>query len=226
MHRGCLLAEVRREPLGAVPAEVLPEQWSTARARLDATEWMEGAIDSEAFLRTLFRFYYRPIYYFFVRRGFSPHDSEDLAQETYLQVCRGLKTFQHESSLDAWIFTIAQNVLRKTVRRSHTAKRRGSVISLDTDEDQWEAPPQERLSDPRSAESTPLHELLHEEQRTRLLRTVAEMPDQMRRCALLRYDRGLKYREIAVVLQLSIQTVKSHLFQARERLKATLSEES
>jgi DNA-directed RNA polymerase specialized sigma24 family protein len=45
----------------------------------------------------------------------------------------------------------------------------------------------------------------------------------MRRCVLLRLEQDLKYREIASVMQISIDTVKAHLFQARQLLKDKLS---
>jgi DNA-directed RNA polymerase specialized sigma24 family protein len=47
----------------------------------------------------------------------------------------------------------------------------------------------------------------------------------MRRCLALRVEQDLKYREIASVMRLSIDTVKAHLFQARQRLKETLGDE-
>ncbi len=44
----------------------------------------------------------------------------------------------------------------------------------------------------------------------------------MRRCLLLRVDQDLKYREIAELLRISIETVKAHLFQARQLLRVRL----
>jgi DNA-directed RNA polymerase specialized sigma24 family protein len=46
----------------------------------------------------------------------------------------------------------------------------------------------------------------------------------MRRCVLLRIDQGLKYREIASIMRVSIDTVKTQLHQARHRLKERLQE--
>ncbi len=40
----------------------------------------------------------------------------------------------------------------------------------------------------------------------------------MRHCCTLRYEKGLKYTEIATVMKISIETVKAHLHQARKRL--------
>jgi DNA-directed RNA polymerase specialized sigma24 family protein len=46
----------------------------------------------------------------------------------------------------------------------------------------------------------------------------------MQRVVLLRVDGDLKYREIAEELQVSIETVKAHLYQARQQLKDKLSD--
>jgi RNA polymerase sigma-70 factor (ECF subfamily) len=58
------------------------------------------------------------------------------------------------------------------------------------------------------------------EQRAVLRQALAELPPKMRRCVLLRIDQDLKYREIAALLRVSIETVKSQLSQARDRLEA------
>ena len=51
---------------------------------------------------------------------------------------------------------------------------------------------------------------------------MADLPPQMRRGVELRVNQDLKYREIAVLMGVSIDTVKAHLFQARQMLKARL----
>jgi RNA polymerase sigma factor (sigma-70 family) len=62
-------------------------------------------------------------------------------------------------------------------------------------------------------------------ERTRLLRDAIErLPEQMRKCLVLRVYHEMKYREIATVLKLSPETVKVHLFQARRRLQADLGD--
>jgi RNA polymerase sigma-70 factor (ECF subfamily) len=58
----------------------------------------------------------------------------------------------------------------------------------------------------------------------RLLMALRRFPPQMRRCFLLRFDQGLKYREIAAVMHLSIETVKSQLGQARQRLRSEVGD--
>ena len=62
-------------------------------------------------------------------------------------------------------------------------------------------------------------------ERSRLLREAIErLPEQMRKCLMLRVYQDLKYREIAVVVRLSIETVKAHLFAARRRLQQELGD--
>ena len=51
---------------------------------------------------------------------------------------------------------------------------------------------------------------------------LAELPEQMRQCVCFRLQGDLKYREIAEVMQISIQTVKSHLHHAKKRLRPML----
>jgi len=53
---------------------------------------------------------------------------------------------------------------------------------------------------------------------------LAQLPPQMRRCVELRFGQELKYREIAAVMKISVDTVKSHLFQAREHLRQIVGE--
>jgi RNA polymerase sigma-70 factor (ECF subfamily) len=51
-----------------------------------------------------------------------------------------------------------------------------------------------------------------------------ELPEQMRKCVMLRVYQELSYQEIAVVLRLSVETVKTHLHQARQRLRIRLAD--
>ena len=48
-------------------------------------------------------------------------------------------------------------------------------------------------------------------------RAVRDLPEQMRECLTLRLYHELSYREIAMVMKVTVDTVKTHLFQARRR---------
>lgn len=165
----------------------------------------------------LFEQYARPVSYFFAHRGFSPEECRDLTQETFLGVYKGMDRFRREASVETWLFTIAANVWRNEVRNRTAGKREGLEVSF------------EGAADGSGAAPAALHDVddplfgLLEEERAGLLREALEgLPAQMRRCLLLRIDQQLKYREIAQVMRISIETVKSQLFQARERLRQLL----
>jgi RNA polymerase sigma-70 factor (ECF subfamily) len=55
-----------------------------------------------------------------------------------------------------------------------------------------------------------------------LREAIEKLPEQMRKCLMLRVYQEMKYREIATLLRLSPETVKVHLFQARRRLREDL----
>lgn len=168
---------------------------------------------------SLFERYSQPVTSFFARRGFSPEDCRDLTQETFLGVYRGMARFRRESSVETWLFTIAANVWRNELRSRSADKREGQEISL---EKQGEDYGLQLVTAGAEERDDPLAGLIEQELSSRVRRALGELPSQMRRCLVLRIDGQLKYREIAVVMRTSIETVKSQLFQARERLRDLL----
>ncbi len=173
---------------------------------------------SEEDFDDLFSRYYPRIVAFFARRGFTVEESRDLAQETFLRVHRGLSRFRGETCVESWLFAIAANVWRNTLRDRAAAKRDVPLVSLE------ETLEHDSVSALISALGDgPLADYIEKERLAILRREFGKLPAQMRRCLWLRTEQQLKYREIAKILQISIQTVKSTLFKARERLKRDLA---
>lgn len=170
--------------------------------------------------RQLFEGYYRSVRYFFANRGFSTDEAQDLAQETFLRAFKGFEAFRGDASFRTWIFQIANNIWLNEVRCRHAAKRSGNEVSFE-EAFRPGSPHSRRLG---ISNDGPLGEVLAEERLQVLRDAVKDLPPQMRRCIFLRIEQDLKYREIAELMQLSIETVKSHLHQARQRLKGILSE--
>jgi RNA polymerase sigma-70 factor (ECF subfamily) len=167
----------------------------------------------EANFRILFDRYYTSVRRFFARKGFSADDTLDLTQETFLGIYTGMKSFRREGPFEAWLYTIAGNIVRKRLRARATAMRSGLEISTE------EAAVEGRVV---TAAPQPLEEAIREDRRAALRQAIAELPDQARKCLTLRIYHELTYDEIAVVMRLKIDTVKAHLFQARERVKQRL----
>lgn len=173
----------------------------------------------------LFDEYYRPIVRFFTQRGFPLEESRDLAQETFLRAFKGLDRFRGEAGIQTWLFTIAANLLRNTLREKQADKRSGEEVPLETDSGRGPSPLESALEVGRVGPGSPLDGLLARERSRQLRQAVEGLPPRMRRCVMLRLDQDLAYREIALLLQVSVETVKGQLFQARRRLFRSLGEQ-
>jgi RNA polymerase sigma-70 factor (ECF subfamily) len=178
-------------------------------------ELQAGSRREENF-RRLFDLFYPRLYHFFSKRGFPPQDCLDLTQETFLGIYRGIGSFRADARFETWLFKIATNAYRKRLRRGVAGKRTGQEVALEG------GGPEAEDLDLASEEPGPGDGVLRKE-RSRLLREAVEkLPEQMRRCLILRVYHDLRYREIGAVMRLSPETVKVHLFQARKRLQREL----
>ena len=173
--------------------------------------------------RRLFEEHYRKVFLFFIRHGFPDDESEDLAQEVFLRVYKHLDSFRGEARVETWLFQIAANLYRNTLRGRAALKRQALEIVLN--EEAILAAPEPTGPLYEAAEPGPFEVVLAKERSRILHGAIDELPSQMRRCLLLRVDQDLKYREIAELLRISIETVKAHLFQARQLLRIRLGAE-
>ncbi len=190
-----------------------PESTDIAPAPDDA-----GRLGRDQLFRRLFKDLYRPIFYFFSRKGFDREECRDLTQETFANANKGMGSYRNEASYKTWLFRIAKNLWLNRQRDLAAAKRNRAEVSRD------EVREDQAAIDPPDADSLDPQEQLLQAERVRLVRdALAELPPQRRRCLILRLE-GLKYREIAALLDISLQAVRSHLFQAREQLRGLLDE--
>ena len=180
--------------------------------------WQRG-IDPEESFRRIHRHYYPLVRSFFARRGFTEQEIEDLAQETFFRVSRKLKGFRGDSQFETWLFQVTANVYKNELRSRTAQKRDAQEVSL---EDSEVSPPGGEGVSLTAVEAGVLDGMLTDERAEILHRAMAELPPQMRRCVELRVYWDLKYREIAVLMGVSIDTVKAHLFQARQLLRNKL----
>lgn len=190
---------------------------------LEIVEQIQRGIRVEENSEKLFRRFRPRVQSFFLRKGFSAEDSRDLTQDVFLRVFKSIDTFQRKSRFERWLWEIAAHIYFNEVRRRRTEKRDGLEQSLDTPVENDEgATPSQGLPAPGP---NPEEEVIRREQSAAFHAALQDLPAQMRRCCLFRYEQGLKYQEIAIVMKISIETVKAHLHQARKRLAALLSGE-
>ncbi len=183
-------------------------------------EFQRG-VDRERNFRILFDVYYEPTRHFLARRVSSPEDRLDLTQETFLRVYRGLEGYRGEAQFGTWVFRIAFNTYLKWLRRAKADDKGPDAVKGSEDlEGAWDDDQPVAVA----TRESPLDQVLQRERRLVLRRAIEELPEQMRRCTELRIYHDLSYREIAVVMRRSIETVKVHLFQARKKLKGSFDD--
>ena len=131
---------------------------------------------------------------------------DDLAQEVFLKVHRGLPYFRGDAKLSTWIFRIVQNVC------SQARGRRAPDVSLERADETG------RRYEPGTTD-TAFGEL---ELRDRLEKAIAQLPDNYRMLIAAHYLKGVQYEALAEALDIPLGTVKTHLHRAKRRLRELL----
>jgi RNA polymerase sigma-70 factor (ECF subfamily) len=177
---------------------------------------IQARIDMDQSFRCLHDRYHACLYRVFRRRGLSPEDARELTQEVFCRVFKGIEKFRGDSPFNGWLFEISENLFKNEVRRLHAGKRDAVLESLD--DAAGSESETSKVSNLASAEPGPWDLLAEKERRCSVRGAFSQLPPQMRRVCILRYCEDRKYREIAVLMGISIETVKAHLHQARKRL--------
>jgi RNA polymerase sigma-70 factor (ECF subfamily) len=144
-----------------------------------------------------------------------PRDRDELVQDVFLRVWRGLHRFAFEAKLTTWVGRIAY-------RRCLTyLERRGEVDLEPIGPDDLER--QAGARDPDGGES-PLARLERAELHAAVREEVLALPAVQRAVVSLHYLDGLPVSDVAEVMEMPDNTVKSHLFRARRTLRARLTQ--
>jgi RNA polymerase sigma-70 factor (ECF subfamily) len=117
-------------------------------------------------------------------------------------------TINAPSQFEGWLFRIALNAFRNDLERGQAKKREGTHVELDegTDGDRKQG----LVAMARPGED-PVQILLSAERRATVFAAIEALPDQMRRCLQLRVIHELSNQEIALVMGISVSTVKGTL---------------
>ncbi len=141
--------------------------------------------------------------------GLPVEDCEEVIQETFLALFQHLRRGKSRHNLRGWLFRVAHNLALRVRLRS----RRDAPLATGqgTAEEQR---PVDGLVDPSP---NPEHLMENAQTRRRVLAAVQSLPEQDRRCLSLRAA-GLRYREIAGVLDMSLGAVSDSLARSLTRL--------
>ena len=146
-----------------------------------------------------------PVFRYLMRKTHNTGRAEDLTQETFLRLCRHLLDNKPLENPKAWLFTVANNLVIDFARSDGNA--------IDLDERNWR-----EIEESRSAMgSDPESLLIQNERLDRLKTAVLNLTPLQRECLHLRAD-GLRYREIAELLAISVSTVADAVRRATVKL--------
>ncbi len=134
-------------------------------------------------------------------------EAEEIAQETFLRAHRALDAFRGEARLATWLYGIASRLCLNRLASGPRRHERSDVIALSL-------APAEGADAVGALERGELEAALHE--------AVAALPEERRIVVVLRDLEGLSYEEIAEVLGVPLNTVRTRLHRARLDLKAKL----
>lgn len=142
----------------------------------------------------------------------NPDDAQDLAQEVFVQVYKGIKSFRQEANFGTWLHRITLNHWINVQRRGSKIK----TFSLDEPLPYEDGDIKREL---QAHDDTPLEKLEKMEFSQLIQLILAKLPAEFRTVLILREMEGYSYDEIAQMLDCSLGTVKSRISRGRKALK-------
>lgn len=166
---------------------------------------------------TIYKDYHQKIIQYLSKIA-SPNEAEDLAQEVFNKISHALDGFKGESKLSTWIYRIATNTAIDKVRSASYKQSLDSTPLEDTSS-----------IDNRSAKGLnrppAVDEIVVRKEMTECVNEyIDDLPLNYRTVLVLSDLIGLSYREIADILEISLDNVKIRLHRARAKLKKSLKE--
>ncbi len=165
--------------------------------------------DPDAFGELVTR-YRAPVYGYLVRCGVEPQIRDDLFQEIFLRIHRGAASYQEDSALHPWVFTIVANTVR-----SHYRKLRVRRLVF------AEEPPPERVLESPEPDGCEVAEA--RETAACLEAALRCLPGSQREVVLLCCIENLSQGEVAEILGIPAATLRSRLARGRASLAAALT---
>ncbi|KPK88889.1 hypothetical protein AMJ80_10520 [bacterium SM23_31] len=136
--------------------------------------------------------YKEPLFAFIVRMVNNYDAAEDIFQETWIRVIRHINSFRGEAKFSTWLFQIARNAYKDTLRK----KKYLCYVSLEEADE---------LTCEPTVDAANINKMEH------VRKIVAGMPIKMKEAVVLRYYHDLKIKEISEILGCSAGTVKSRI---------------
>ncbi|MFN4258631.1 MAG: RNA polymerase sigma factor [Gemmataceae bacterium] len=175
--------------------------------------------ETEAF-GVLVRRYERELYGYLRRYLGDQNLADDVFQNTMLQLYVKSDKYEQGRPVRPWLYTMATHQAIDALRRNG----RHQAVSLDQQNSDASSSARGLIELLETRGLGPLDQAEGEERRERVRHGVEQLPDFLRQVVVLAYYQGLKYREIADILDIPVGTVKSRLHSALLKLHEAWSE--
>ena len=147
-------------------------------------------------------------------------DAEEVTQDAFVRMHRGLKNFRGDAEFTTWMYRIVTNLSRNKYRWNRT---RGNNMTESLNAPLEGTHGEDALyRDAMDEGMSPDEALRFQELEKRLLEELPKMPEIYREVLVMRNQREMSYEDIAKALSCKLGTVKSRIARAREELRARL----
>lgn len=143
-------------------------------------------------------------------------DAEDVTQEIFISIHINIKEFKEESSLSTWIYRISVNKCLEFIRNKNRKKRSGIFKSIFSSDG-------ERAIENHSDFMHPGIQLVNQERSKILFKAIDLLPEQQKTAYVLHKIEQVSYNEMAVIMQVTVSSVESLMFRAKQNLKKHLT---
>ena len=144
-------------------------------------------------------------------------DAEDITQEVFAEVFQSISKFRQRSKLSTWIYRISVTKSLELIRSRRRNKRNGIILNLFGKEHLLNVTADEPFCHPGIS-------LENKEMSAVLFNAISRLPLNQRTAFTLNKLENLSYAELAEVMNLSVSSVESLLFRAKQKLRELLGE--
>jgi RNA polymerase sigma-70 factor (ECF subfamily) len=138
-------------------------------------------------------------------------EANEITQETFISALRSLPSYEERKSFKAWLYTIALNLSRSTLRKRKSRTRLGNLLtSIFRIETQKQTLPEDAV--------------IQDEKEAVLWKALNQLDERFRTVVILRYFHELSISEISEILTINEGTIHSRLHSAREKLRDALQQ--
>jgi len=142
------------------------------------------------------------VYRYLFRYVYNEEDAQELAQDTFVKVWKKIKHFDINKNFNTWLLTIARNTAIDFLRKKKEIVFSDLIHDDDLEQDEFEN---------SVVDDEPLPSEIYEKQEAveALEKTLKELPLKYREILILHYREGFSLSEVAVMLKMPLNTVKT-----------------